>query len=321
MLLAAISVAAGLVLLAKAADHFVLGSARLARLLRLSPVVVGVVVMGFGTSSPELFVSGLAALEGDPDLGVGNILGSNVANLTLVLGCAALVRRVGVASRTLRLEVPLSATAAITFAGVAMVGTLYLVEGVVLLAAFAGAMAFLVRAARQAREGEQQLVAEVEELTDEELETVPRWVAEAVRAALGLAGVIVGAQLLVSGAGAIAEGLGVSGGVIGLTLVAVGTSLPELVTAIVSSRRGHDELIVGNVLGSNLVNSLAVGGVVALVGSGALVDPTLARRAALASVAVVVLSWLAMGRRLVVDRLEGALLVGVYALAVPFVLL
>ncbi|WP_208029651.1 calcium/sodium antiporter [Rhabdothermincola sediminis] len=321
MVLAVASVLAGLVLLTQAADHFVLGSARLARLLQLSPVIVGVVVMGFGTSAPELFVSGLAAVEGNVDLGVGNILGSNVANLALVLGCAALVRRVGVTSRVLRREVPLSAAATVGFAVMVMAGRLYRIEGAVLLAGFAGAVWLLVRAALRNREDERRLVVEVQEETDHERVSPRRRARELLRVVLGLAGVLVGAQFLVSGASDVAERLGISQGIVGVTLVAVGTSLPELVTAIASSRHGHDDLIVGNVLGSNLVNSLAVGAVVALAGAGALADPGVARRAAVASIVVVAVSWVVMGRRLLVDRVEGGVLLGLYAAMVPLLVL
>lgn len=321
MLQAAALALVGLILLWLAADHFVIGSARLARLLRLSAVIVGIVVMGFGTSAPELFVSGLAALEGSTELSVGNILGSNVANLALVLGTAALLHRVRVTSRVLRFEVPLSAASATGFACMVLVGRLYRIEGVALLACFAGAMWLLVRMVKRDRDDEQRLIAEVEEETDHQLSESPvRRAHELVRIVLGLAGVLVGAQLLVTGATRIAEQLGIAEGIIGVTLVAVGTSLPELVTAAASSRRGHDDLIVGNVLGSNLVNSLAVGGVVALAGPGAFADPEVVRRAAIASIVVVVCSWLVMGRRLLVDRVEGSLLLTLYAAMVPVLL-
>lgn len=304
--------AAGLALLAVAADHLVLGASALAERFGVPVLVVGVVVIGAGTSMPELLVSVSAALRGSTDVGVGNVVGSNIANVMLVLGIAALVAPVAVSSRILRREVPLMVLAGAAFAGTLWRG-LSRTEGVLLLVGLALALALLVRWARTDREST-ELAREVDDVVTPA--TGPRAVRETVRAVLGLAGTVGGAQLLVGGALGIADAAGVSGGAVGLTIVAAGTSLPELVTAAQAARRGDSELVVGNVLGSNIVNALGVGGTVAVIAPGPLPGGGL-----VVGTVVMVLSSLVavafMRRRFVVDRLEAALLVVGYVALVP----
>ena len=315
MVVAILSLAVGFGLLAKAADEFVLGAARLARLLRVSPVLIGAVVIGFGTSAPEALVSGLAAAQGDPDLGVGNVLGSDIANLALVLPVAALAAVVRIDSGTLRREVPLSAAACAAFVVLAWDG-LSSVDGVVLALLLAVALTVIIRAGRQ--RGDEELAAEVEEFLD--VRRHPGlW--EGVRAAVGLVGTVLGAQLLVTGARTVADELGLAEGFVGLSLVAIGTSLPELVTAVAAARRGEDELIIGNLLGSNIFNSLGVGAVIGLVGHAPLADPSVVHRASLALGMVVAGSWYAMWRRQRIDRLEATALLALYVVTLPFAVL
>lgn len=312
MLFALTAVLVGLVLLTKAADAFVEGAVRLAAALRVSPVVIGAVIVGFGTSAPELLVSGLAAAGGNLDIAVGNIVGSNIANLSLVLGVASAIAGISIDSSILRREVPLAAGAALLFAGL-LAGGLSRLDGLVLLVVLVAALTWLIRGARSS--GNDELTAEI----DEELHPpVPhRTGVEVLRTVLGLAGTIAGAQLLVTGAVRVAEELGVSQAFIGLTLVAVGTSLPELVTAVVAARKGAHDLIVGNVLGSNVFNSLAVGGVAAVLGPGPLGDVAVAARAVAVMIVVtgIAVVALATGHRL--RRREGIALVVVYALTIP----
>ena len=218
----------GLLLLAKASDYFVVGSARLATGLRVSPVFIGVAVIGFGTSAPELLVSGLAAAQGSTELAIGNVVGSNVANMTLVLGTAGLLAVVPVRSAVLRWEAPLSVAAVLAFA-VLVPGGLNLVDGVVLLGLLVVALWLLLRAAL-AGKGEMvdAMAGEVAVYVDGTVQHSLR--AEVVRTGVGLVGTLAGAQLLVWGASGLAARLGVPPEVIGFTLVAIGTSLPELVT-------------------------------------------------------------------------------------------
>ena len=308
---------AGLVLLAFAADHLVLGASRLARRLRISPVVVGVVVIGLGTSAPEFLVSGLAAARGDAGIAVGNIVGSNILNLTLLLGLAAIIAPIPVASRVIRREVPLAFAAVALFGLLAVVAGLGVLTGLVLAVAGVAALWLLVGWARAGR-AEAELADEVEEFVGRPAEQERRrtWT-EALRAVLGLLGVLAGAQLLVGGASAVAESLGVSQLVIGFTLVALGTSLPELVTSVQAQRRGESDLVVGNLFGSNLFNSLVGGAVIGLAGgvtayAGVVLVCTMILSAGLA--------WLLLMRGLRLTRLDGVVLTVAYAMVAPLLL-
>lgn len=300
----------GLALLTKAADEFVVGAARLSALLRVSPIVIGAVIIGFGTSSPELFVSALAAAQGDIALGVGNIVGSNIANLSLILGVAAVLVPFSISSKVVRREAPLSLAAGVVFT-LTLFGGLSVVDGLILAVVLVLALAFILRDARVSADLE--LVGEVKEFVGDEPVGAPR---EVVRTVLGLLGTLVGAQGLVWGATRIAEDLGLSEGFIGLTLVAVGTSLPELVTTIQAARRREDELIVGNLLGSNIFNSLAVGASVAFLGAGTIGDDDLLRIAAPLMLAVMAVAMFFMWTRLRLERWEGVTLMGTYGVSV-----
>lgn len=317
MAIAVVAIVAGLLVLAVAADRFVVGAARLAVTFRVSPVVVGVTVIGFGTSAPELVVSGIAAARGGLDIAVGNLVGSNLANVSLVLGVAGLLAAPAVRARIVRREAPLSVAAVVLFAFL-MQGGLSRLEGLVLTAAMIVAIVVVLGGARrQAAADAEDLLQEVGELVhagNGDRSGVPR---DTLLTATGLIGTVAGAYVLVTGAEGVIDALDLSGGFVGLTVVALGTSLPELVTAVQSARRGQVALLAGNVLGSNIFNSLGGGGLVALVGPGVLVDAGLTLVAAGLMVAVVLLSWgfLAGGT---LRRWEGALLLLAYAVALPF---
>ena len=298
----------GLVVLARAADRFVDGAVGLSHRFGVSPVIIGAIVIGLGTSLPELLVSVLAAAGGDPSIGVGNVVGSNAANLSLVLGVAAVMTTIRVDSSLLRREAPLSVAAVAAFA-LALQGGLTRVEGVLLLAALVGALVVIVRSPTGA--GNLELA---QELTDEIARAPTRrlgWVT-----LVGVVGTALGAQLLVTGATGVASQLGLSGGFIGVSLVAIGTSLPELVTAAQAARRGEDELIVGNVLGSNVFNSLLVGGAIALVAPGPIDDARLITWGAAAMTAIAALAWALMARRRRITHPEGVALLAGYVVVV-----
>jgi cation:H+ antiporter len=316
--------AAGLVVLTFAADHLVLGSSRLAQRMRISPVVVGVVVIGLGTSAPEFLVSGVAAARGDTGLAVGNIAGSNILNLSLVLGIAALAGPVVVNSRVIRREVPLAVGAVVLFSFLAWAG-LSPITGAVLAAAGVGALLLLLRWAGQGRSNE-DVAADAVEFTESTATVdvpvtpskLPAWF-EPVRAILGLAGVLAGAQLLVANASAIATDLGVPQVIIGFTLVALGTSLPELVTTIQAQRRGESDLVVGNLFGSNLFNSL-VGGAVIGFASGSAAPGRAAVALSITMILTSGLAWVLLRRGLVLTRVEAMALLAAYALTMPLLL-
>jgi cation:H+ antiporter len=309
MALSVLGIVVGLAVLTYASDQFVVGAARVARTLRLSPILIGAVVIGFGTSAPEMLVSGLAGAQGSLDIGVGNIIGSNVANLSLVLGIAALVTPIVVSSPVLKREAPISLAATLVFA-VVVQGGLAGGEAAILSVVLIVGLALIILGARQ---GDDIMTAEVDEFLTSETTTTR----EVIRTLLGLGFTLGSAQVLVVSAVAIADQLGLEEGFVGLTIVAIGTSLPELATAIQAARKGETELIIGNLLGSNLFNAGAVGAVAGFLGPGQLNDPSLTGTAVYLMVGISVLATIFMitGRR--VGRREGAVLLLIYVAAVP----
>ena len=299
----------GLIVLALAADQFVKGAARLALIWHVAPVVVGAVVIGFGTSAPEMVVSGLAAARDDLDIGVGNVIGSNVANMSLVLGAATLIATVPVESTTLRREAPLSVASVVVFA-LLVQGDIDRWEGALLSALLVGAMVLVLSDARRG----DPFGEEVADIVKSEAGLTTR--VEVTRTLIGLVIVVASAAILVEGAERVAEALDLSGGFVGFTLVAVGTSAPELVTAVAAARRRETELLVGNLLGSNVFNSLAVGGVIGLIGPGPVLDTTLADVGSILMVGICGLAWVMMMIGARVTRLDGVVLIGLWILSV-----
>lgn len=283
MILGLIFAVAGLIVLAFAADHFVAGAARLAVFYDVSPVVIGAVLIGFGTSAPEMVVSGIAAGQGDLDIGVGNIIGSNVANISLVLAAAAVVRTIPVDLATLRREVPISVASVIVFA-LLVQGEITRFEGGIFVALI---LAFLVFVLRSSSSSDASFDDDVVGIVGDKPVEVGR---EAARALIGLALVVVSSYFIVDGAERVANALELSGGFVGFTLVALGTSAPELVTSVQAARQGETELLVGNLLGSNVFNSLAVGGIIGLVGPGPVLDTTLVETGSVLMVVIVITS-------------------------------
>ncbi len=308
ILLATAALLAGLVILVGAADLFVGAAEGLALLLRWSPAVIGAVVVGFGTSLPELVTSAVAALDGQPDLAIGNAAGSNVANLLLILGVAVLVAPLKGPGTGPGRDIAIAAGSGLLLIVLASSGELGLSDGLLLLVVLAGTVAWQVASAHGG-----SLEVPVQAARGRLL----------VRIVLGLGGVIVGARLLVWGAIEIAVELGVPAIVIGSVLVAIGTSLPELATAVASARRGQRELLIGNLIGSNTFNALGVVGVAALVGV-ARDDVIVVDRAAMAVVVAAGVVTAGLGvllwRRPRVGRVLGGVLVVIYVASVPLLL-
>ncbi len=314
MALSLLLVVGGLALLTAGADRFVLAAARLSRTWGLSPVLIGAIVIGMGTSLPELLVSLFAAgREGGLDLAVGNVVGSNVANLTLVLGTSVLVAPIAGQIGTVRREGVLMAGGVLLFSFSLLGGGLTRIEGIALLAAMGGAMALLVVFARS--EPTEQVTSELEQMLTGMVHSVRYEVTVGVAMMLAT---LAGARLLITGAERVAVELGVAEGVVGLTLLAVGTSLPELATAVAAARRRENELVVGNVLGSNLFNSLLVAGGVAVLGPDLLQADFAPAVLAMVAVSLLAGALAATGNRLA--RWEGALLLASYAGFVAFAL-
>lgn len=244
---------AGLALLGAGADRFVLGASVTARRLGVPPLLIGLTVVALGTSAPEMLVSGTAAWRGAPALAVGNVLGSNIANVGLVIGATALVIPLAINSGTLRREYPVM-MAGIVLAGVLMAdGHLGRGDGLVLAIAMVASLALLGWLGLRARPGDRlSLEYEVETRADLPIPRALLWLA------LGLAALLGGSHMLVDGAVAIARMLGVTELVIGLTIVAVGTSLPELAASLAGALKNEHEIAIGNVIGSNMFNVLGV---------------------------------------------------------------
>lgn len=250
----------GGVLLTGGAEFLVRGASRLAVAGGISPLVVGLTVVAFGTSAPELAVTVGAAYTGEADVALGNVVGSNIANVLLILGLAAVVAPLAVSQRLVRQEVPLVIGASVLVLLLALDGRVGRLDGLLL---FAGLLVYLVYAVRQSRrERPVEQAAAQDALVDLGLADTRRrrgeWLLDVATALLGLVLLVLGADWLVDGAVAAAAALGVSELVIGLTVVAVGTSLPELATSVLASFRGEREIAVGNAVGSNLFNLLAV---------------------------------------------------------------
>lgn len=257
-----LQVAVGLVLLIWGADRFVYGAAATATNFGVAPLLIGLTIVAFATSAPEILVSILAASRGEPDLAVGNAIGSNIANIGLVLGAVAMVHPIELKSATLRREMP--ALLAVTLLTVALFLDSYLsfVDGLVLLTGLVIVMVWLTRLGMKSSSND-PIAAEYEA-------EIPRDVSMRKALAwlvLGLAILLVGADLLVNSAIDIARAMGVTEVVIGITLVAIATSLPELAVTVVSAVRGEYGLAIGNIVGSNIFNLLAV------VGAAAMIEP------------------------------------------------
>ncbi|HSJ28141.1 MAG TPA: calcium/sodium antiporter [Acidimicrobiia bacterium] len=302
-LTAVLQVLAGLVLLTFAADRLVLAAARLSRLWGLSPILIGAVVVGLGTSLPEMLVSGLAAAEPDGlDLALGNIVGSNVANVALVLGLSVVLSPIVGQGKILMREGGLMLVGMMLLTFFAWDGGLSRSEGIILGVGLLVALGMLVIWSR--REG---AAIDLDEIGDR-ADIDPR--KEILFGTGSLAVTLLGAQLLVRGAEEVALGLGVSEALIGLTLVAVGTSLPELATALAAARRNENDLVLGNVLGSNLFNALGVGAVAGIIGNGTFTADFNPSMVAMLAIAVLAGILAIIGNRL--DRWQGAVLLACY---------
>ncbi len=260
MLLDVLLFLVGICLLVGGAWLLVTGGARIAGLLGVHPVVVGLTVVAWGTSAPELFVCLVAALRGSSDLMLGNVIGSNLANLGLILGLAALLRPVTVEPFLRRLEVPLLLAATVLFAALAWDFSLSRIDGIALLLVFG---MFMIVTLRSATAGGDR--ARSAPCPDASLAGRKGILFNAVLVVLGVGGLTGSGHLIVSSALNLAAFFGVSEALIGLTMVAVGTSLPELATTIVASVRKEGDIALGNIVGSNLFNLLAVAGPVALI--------------------------------------------------------
>ena len=264
MILSALLLVIGVASLYFGAEWLVRGAARIASALRVSPLVIGLTVVAFGTSLPEMLACVVAAWQGATDIALGNVVGSNIANIGLILGLSAIMRPLAVSLKLLQREVPLMIAATLLLYGLAWMGVIGPFVGVAL---FVGLIAFTWLSLRAASAESRKVRREferykVDELNGGEQERLARDVALVI---VGLIALVVGAKLLVDAAVQIARALGVSEFAIAVSMVAVGTSLPELATSIVAALRRENDVLVGNIVGSNIFNILGALGLAAIV--------------------------------------------------------
>jgi cation:H+ antiporter len=300
-----VAVLAGLILLVYGAERFVYGAAGTANALGVSPLLIGLTILGFGTSAPEILVSGTAALNGNPGLGYGNAIGSNIANIALVLGVAALITPLQVDSQVLRREFPALLLVSIGTYLLVIDGHISQIDSIILLAGIFLIVGMLAMISTK-RNKDDPINGEFEEEIPHDL-TVGRgilWIA------MGLTLLLVSSYVLVWGAVNIAQAIGISDLVIGLTIVAIGTSLPELATSVMSALKKEHELIIGNIIGSNMFNLLAVIGVAGIINPGDFPADALDRDFPIMLVLTAVLFIMAYGLRGPgkINRIEGAIL-------------
>lgn len=299
------SIAGGFVLLSIGADGLIRGSVRLSLRYGISPLVVGLTVVAFGTSTPELFVSMKANLGGSGDIAVGNIIGSNIFNIAVILGLAALIQPIRVQSQLVRQDIPVMIAASLLFFVMVFDLELGRIEGVVLFTLLLGYVALTIRQAKQG--GEEELT---EEITHHMPSVTAKPVGDAAWILGGIALLVGGSHLLVHGAVGLARAAQVSEAIIALTIVAAGTGLPELATSIAAALKKESDLAVGNVIGSNIFNLLCIGGLSSLVKPLRAPDIELMDLVAMTALAVLLLPISRSGMR--VGRREGVLLLACY---------
>jgi cation:H+ antiporter len=308
MLIDILALLLGLVVLVFAADWFVDGASAIARNFGISPLLIGLTIVSLGTSAPEIMVSSLASFQGNPGLAIGNAIGSNIANMGLILGVTALLAPLAFHSRLLKRELPVLMLISIACYVLALDG-LSVFDGVLMLLGLVAFLYWLIRTA-MAEHKSDILTKEVEAEVPETMPNNKAW----IFFVLGLLGLLISSKVLVWAAVNIAHAMGVSDLVIGLTIVALGTSLPELAASIGSVLKGEDDLAVGNVIGSNVYNLLAVFSLPALIAPGP-VDVTVISRdfpVLLAFTGVLFILGVGLSRAGNINRWEGGGLLSAY---------
>lgn len=260
MILAFCALVIGLIALVWSADRFVDGAAATAKHFGMSSLLIGMVVVGFGTSAPEMVVSAFAAAEGNPGIALGNAYGSNITNIALVLGLTALIKPIAVHSSTLKKELPILAVVTLLAGWQVYDGYVTFIDAIILLTVFAGIMTWTIFTGLKNNGNSLAIQTEEAESTiDMPIQKAIFWLL------VGLIGLVVSSRLVVFGAVEIATAFGVSDLIIGLTIVALGTSLPELASSIAASKKGEHDIVLGNILGSNLFNTLLVVGIAGVI--------------------------------------------------------
>ena len=298
MLLSILMIIGGIVVVLWGADRLTDGAVGIAERLRMPQIVIGLTIVAVGTSMPEFCVSLVSALKGTPDLAVGNVVGSNVFNALLIVGITAMVAPMTILKTTVRKDIPFAIIASVTMAFMCIDGNISRIDAIVLFALFFYFMVVTVRGAK---------VSDSEETPQK----APMGVWKAIGLiVLGLACLVGGSNVFVTGATDVAQSLGVSQAVIGLTVVAMGTSLPELATSVVSARKGNSGIAIGNVLGSNVFNILMILGITGIISPMNIQGITLADLFMMTG--SVMLLWLFSFTKLTIERWEGAVLTVIF---------
>ncbi len=308
MLLNILAILAGLAVLVWGADRFISGAAALANNLGVSPMMIGLTIVGFGTSAPEILVSCIAALDGNPGLAIGNAIGSNIANIGLILGVTALFIPLSVHSGVLKREYPLMLAISLISLALMWDGELGQLDGLALIILLVVILGWMVRSAKTG--ASDPIAGEFDAEIPHDTPT-PRAVFWLV---IGLLALLLSSRALVWGAANIAAALGVSDVVIGLTIVAIGTSLPELAASIASALKNEHDIAIGNVIGSNLYNILAVLSLPGLIAPGPFLPEILSRdQPTMISLTVLLfLMGYSFGKSGRINRLEGLILLSIF---------
>ncbi len=306
-----LAIAGGFALLTWSADRFVVGASALAFNLNISPLIIGLTIVGLGTSAPEILVSAVASWQGNTGLAIGNAIGSNITNSTLILGITALVLPLSVHSSILRRELPVLLLIMTVALLLLLDGTLGRLDGAILLTGMGLMLIWMIGLARNARSQSDPMREEF----DEEIPTDMSMAAAMFWLVTGSLLLLVSSRILVWGSVSIAHELGVSDLVIGLTIVALGTSLPELAASVMSAIKNEHDIAIGNVIGSNMFNLLAVLGLPGLIHPSVIDSAVLTRDYPIMIVLTLLMFAMAYGFRGPgrITRLEGAILVGAYA--------
>ncbi|SEG59364.1 calcium/sodium antiporter [Vibrio hangzhouensis] len=303
MLEAVVFLIIGLVFLVWSADKLVFGAAALARNVGISPLVIGMTILAMGSSAPEMMVSATAALEGKTDTAVGNVLGSNIANIALILGITAMIKPLSISSAVLRRELPLMIAVTLIAGMILWDGHLGFYEGIVLFALFAAFILAMLRISRAEKES-----GNSDAMLEEQESEIPEGVSNGKAAMWVVIGLIIlplAADRLVDSAVTIAQYFGMSDLVIGLTIIAIGTSLPELAASLAGVLKGEDDMAVGNIIGSNVFNILAVMGIPGILNPSILSEHAMGRDFWVMLGVSLLLVIMALGKSKSINRFEG----------------
>lgn len=308
----ALIMALGFVLLIKGADMFVDGASKIAEKLRIPLIVIGLTIVAFGTSAPEAAISITSATQGEAGISIGNIIGSNILNVLIILGISAIICALPVNKNTFRCEIPFMIVITAVLLLVGLIGDgLQFYDGIILLVFFALFFVYLIYISKKGNGGDEQSTLTAKD-------TVPKMILFVI---LGLVMIVLGSDCTVAGATEIAERLGVESRIIGLTIVAFGTSLPELVTCIAAAKKGKTDIAIGNIIGSNIFNILFVGGLAILFSSEFPIKFSNFIIDGVVALGTAIVLWLCLVRDRKLGKGEGAVMIVLYAFYFAYLIL